>query len=258
MSTYGNLFGQPYRPVKPKVFVSYHHDNDQRWYDQFTRVFADAYDLVTDRSLGACVESDDCEYVMRVIREQYLTGTSVTIVLCGNETWKRCAAHAAGEAIPVVLFRGHILRATVAVRARHAHAPTPVMRRVLELERLVRHLPAHGFAVSLVFEAAVDHQLVAQPDTVTGVALRRRVALTVGRHQSYAIEIEVAGAESEIGLFVDPRRDALGRKVELILARSRHVNHDRNPVGVERVVPFGRVRIGRHPEEDRQDRKSVV
>lgn len=89
MSTYGNLFGQPCRPVKPKVFVSYHHDNDQRWYDQFTRLFADAYDLVTDRSLGACVESDDCEYVMRVIREQYLTGTSVTIVLCGNETWKR-------------------------------------------------------------------------------------------------------------------------------------------------------------------------
>lgn len=89
MSTYGSWLGQAYQPVKLRVFVSYHHDNDQGWYDQFTRLFADTYDLVTDRSLATCIESDDCDYVMRTIREDYITGTSLTIVLCGSETWKR-------------------------------------------------------------------------------------------------------------------------------------------------------------------------
>lgn len=89
MSKYGSVFGQYHQPVKTKAFMSYHHDNDQRWYDQFAALFDDAYDLVTDRSLKESIDSDDAEYVMRVIREQYLTGTSLTIVLCGAESWKR-------------------------------------------------------------------------------------------------------------------------------------------------------------------------
>ena len=28
------------KPLKPKVFVSYHHDNDQWSYDQFSNLFA--------------------------------------------------------------------------------------------------------------------------------------------------------------------------------------------------------------------------
>lgn len=89
MSSYGSLFGQPFRPVKPRVFVSYHHENDQGWYDQFTLLFSEAYDVVTDRSLKESIDSDNVDYVMRTIREQYITGTSVTIVLCGSESWKR-------------------------------------------------------------------------------------------------------------------------------------------------------------------------
>lgn len=76
-------------PQKPRAFISYHHDNDQAWYDRFSRLFSDIYDLVTDSSLDRLIDSDDPDYVMRRIREKYITGTSITIVLCGSETWKR-------------------------------------------------------------------------------------------------------------------------------------------------------------------------
>jgi len=76
-------------PVKSKVFVSYHHGLDQIWYDQFSLLFGTAYDVVTDRSLERRVDSDDTDYLKRAIRERNITGTSVTIVLCGAETWKR-------------------------------------------------------------------------------------------------------------------------------------------------------------------------
>jgi hypothetical protein len=89
MSAYGNLFGQSYQPVKPRVFVSYHHDNDQRGYDSLVQFFANTYDLVTDRSLKESIDSDNVDYVMQTIRENFITGTSLTIVLCGPETWKR-------------------------------------------------------------------------------------------------------------------------------------------------------------------------
>lgn len=73
-------------PLKRKIFVSYHHKNDQPYYNQFSKVFHDYYGLVQDNSLDRLIQSDDCEYVMRKIREEYLTGTSCTIVLCGPET----------------------------------------------------------------------------------------------------------------------------------------------------------------------------
>lgn len=72
-----------------KVFVSYHHDNDQDRYEEFSSIFHDIYESVTDNSLDKEIDSDDPVYVMRKIREQYITGTSCTIVLCGYETHKR-------------------------------------------------------------------------------------------------------------------------------------------------------------------------
>lgn len=84
-------FGLPPPPVPPKrrVFVSYHHENDQGWYDLFVQWYGHALEAFTNRSLGEPIDSDDTDYVHRAIREQNITGTSVTIVLCGPETWKR-------------------------------------------------------------------------------------------------------------------------------------------------------------------------
>ena len=77
-------------PTKRKIFVSYHHANDQSYYDTFSKYFAETFSLVYDNSLDRIVDSDDCEYVMRRIRENYISGTSCTLVLCGPETrWRK-------------------------------------------------------------------------------------------------------------------------------------------------------------------------
>lgn len=71
--------------IKRDVFLSYHHA-DRRAKELFVSEFSSVF---TDRSLGEPVDSDQPDYVHRAIREANITGTSATIVLCGNETWKR-------------------------------------------------------------------------------------------------------------------------------------------------------------------------
>lgn len=78
------------QPVKRKIFVSYHHDSDQAYYNEFSRFFASQYEAVQDSSLDRLIDSTDTDYVMRRIRENYITGTSCTIVLCGPQTrWRK-------------------------------------------------------------------------------------------------------------------------------------------------------------------------
>jgi hypothetical protein len=75
--------------VKRKVFVSYHHGGDQAYYNAFSQTFHDTYDVITDNSLEREVDSDDVDYVMRRIRENYIKGSSCTIVLVGKDTYAR-------------------------------------------------------------------------------------------------------------------------------------------------------------------------
>lgn len=94
MSNYSNpllrdLFRPLQVPVKPKVFVSYHHANDQWYADQFGSLFHEQYQVLTDRSLTDCIDSDDCDYVYQRIRNEFITGTSCTVVLCGSESFSR-------------------------------------------------------------------------------------------------------------------------------------------------------------------------
>ena len=77
-------------PQKRKVFISFHHKNDQSWFDYFSKKFDDQYEVFYDQSLNTQrVRSDDPEYINRAIREDYINGSSITIVLCGVETQKR-------------------------------------------------------------------------------------------------------------------------------------------------------------------------
>jgi len=76
-------------PQKPKVFVSYHHSSDQNWCNTFRARFGEAYELFTDTSLDRGINSEDATYIDRKIREENITGSSITIVLCGLTTWKR-------------------------------------------------------------------------------------------------------------------------------------------------------------------------
>jgi hypothetical protein len=75
--------------IRRRVFLSYHHAADQRYYDAFSATFHDAYELISDTSLERRIDSDDVNYVLRRIRESYITGSSCTIVLVGAETWRR-------------------------------------------------------------------------------------------------------------------------------------------------------------------------
>lgn len=75
--------------VRPKVFVSYYHRGDQSYYETFNAVFHHQFDLVIDSSLDRTLDSGDLSYVYQRIREEYLTGVSCTIVLCGPDTYKR-------------------------------------------------------------------------------------------------------------------------------------------------------------------------
>jgi len=73
-------------PTKRKAFVSYHHGGDQAYYDYFAAKLADQYEVITDNSLERKIQSDNVDYVMRCIRENYVSGSSCTIVLCGVGT----------------------------------------------------------------------------------------------------------------------------------------------------------------------------
>ncbi len=86
-----SLLGALLHPThtKRKVFVSYHHRNDQEFYDEFSILFNDTYEVINDNSLDRVINSDNHDYVLRMIREKYITGSSCTIVLCGAETKNR-------------------------------------------------------------------------------------------------------------------------------------------------------------------------
>ena len=58
--------------TKRKVFVSYHHQRDQFYYDQFSLLFAGHYDIITDTSVGRKIDSDDSDYLQRVILVDFL------------------------------------------------------------------------------------------------------------------------------------------------------------------------------------------
>ena len=74
-----------------KVFISFHHANDQFDKDRFVRVYANVFDGFIDRSVhdGDIDDSLSTETIARKIRDEYIRDATVTIVLIGRETWKR-------------------------------------------------------------------------------------------------------------------------------------------------------------------------
>lgn len=74
---------------KRKAFISYHHD-DQDEVERFIEDFGD--ECFIHRTVGISsdiIDSDDKDYIMRKIREKYLTDSTVTIVMIGKCTWAR-------------------------------------------------------------------------------------------------------------------------------------------------------------------------
>lgn len=84
----GSLFN-PSQSVRRNVFVSYHHGGDQAYYDTLSENMHDRLQLLTDNSLERRIDSSNHDYIMRRIREVHLHGSSCTVVLCGQNTWRR-------------------------------------------------------------------------------------------------------------------------------------------------------------------------
>ena len=80
--------------VRHKTFISYHHE-DQEEVDRFIETFDHDRDVFIARAVGSeqtmeeLIDSDDDDYVMRRIREKYLSDSTVTLVFIGKDTWSR-------------------------------------------------------------------------------------------------------------------------------------------------------------------------
>jgi len=71
-----------------KVFVSYYHKDDEYYKDRFEELFGH---LFINKSVepGEIDTDDSTDYIKRLIQEDYLSDTSVLVVLVGQKTYCR-------------------------------------------------------------------------------------------------------------------------------------------------------------------------
>jgi hypothetical protein len=77
--------------TRHRVFVSYHHTNDQYYRNRFEQLFTNVYDIMISMSvqIGDIGYDLKTETIRQKIRDEYLRDSTVTVVLVGAETWKR-------------------------------------------------------------------------------------------------------------------------------------------------------------------------
>ena len=74
-----------------RVFLSFHHANDEVYKRRFEQLFCAAEKAVYSHSVND-VEIDSglpAERIRQTIRDKYLRNSSVTVVLVGTDTWRR-------------------------------------------------------------------------------------------------------------------------------------------------------------------------
>ena len=73
-----------------KVFISYHHANDQGYKEALIDI-GKSFGVFIDKSVdtGDILETWSDQAIRQKIRDEHLRDTSVTILLAGVETWKR-------------------------------------------------------------------------------------------------------------------------------------------------------------------------
>jgi hypothetical protein len=71
-----------------KVFICYHHANDQFYKDEFVRLFRN---IMVDWSVrsGDIPTGTSTDAIRDQIRRNYLRESTVTVVLIGTQTWQR-------------------------------------------------------------------------------------------------------------------------------------------------------------------------
>jgi len=76
--------------MRYKVFISYHHANDQ-WYKEELLRLNSIYDIFIDASVDTGAIDDDLppDTIRQKIRDEYLKDSTITILLVGTETKNR-------------------------------------------------------------------------------------------------------------------------------------------------------------------------
>lgn len=74
--------------TKHKVFISFYHEDDQRYKNCLDKMFEDKV-INKSVSYGEYDPDDSDEYIKRLIREEKITDSSVIIVLVGKKTRER-------------------------------------------------------------------------------------------------------------------------------------------------------------------------
>lgn len=73
---------------KHKVFVSYYHKDDQKYKNYIDNNFKDI--MINKSVMDNDIDSDNSdEYIKRLIRENYISDSSVVVVLVGRNTKTR-------------------------------------------------------------------------------------------------------------------------------------------------------------------------
>ena len=83
-------YNLPQNITKRKTFVSYYHNDDQEYKEKFENLFGD---LVISKSVDVGdIDSDNSdEYIKQLIQKEYLSDTTVLVVLIGPKT--KCRKH---------------------------------------------------------------------------------------------------------------------------------------------------------------------
>lgn len=73
-----------------RVFISYHHENDQGYKESLVE-FGKQYSIFIDQSVDTGDIPDDLsdQQIREIIRDEYLRDSTITIVLVGTETKRR-------------------------------------------------------------------------------------------------------------------------------------------------------------------------
>ena len=73
---------------KHKVFISFHHDQDEYWRDEFVELMEGN---IVDKSVGDgdIDEGLMTETIRQKIRDEFIADATVTVVLVGECTWQR-------------------------------------------------------------------------------------------------------------------------------------------------------------------------
>ncbi len=71
-----------------KVFVSYHHNNDEYYRDEFDKL-TDGIVIPRSVEIGDIDPRLSVETIRQKIRDEYLRDSTVTVVLIGAQTWQR-------------------------------------------------------------------------------------------------------------------------------------------------------------------------